>query len=126
MKFKVTPYLELMPLWQLLTMSMGRLHANLWVWNLALHPLLTDLISIVFTIEKMVKISIFIKKSAYKLVSFMFSHTDQVGRRVDEPFEQFRQYGALLSGQDGSKLTLKKAVFALISRLIHILNRFLH
>ena len=56
----------------------------------------------------------------------MFSHTDQVGRHVDEPFEQFRQYGALLSGQGGSKLTLKKAVFALISRLIHILNRFLH
>ena len=55
----------------------------------------------------MVKISIFIK-SAYELVSFMSSHTDQVGRRVDEPFQQFRQYGTSLRDQKGGKLTLKR------------------
>ena len=55
----------------------------------------------------MVKISIFIKKSAYELVSLMSSHTDQVDRRVDEPFQQFRQYATSLRGQDRGKLTLK-------------------
>ena len=50
----------------------------------------------------MVKISIFIKKSAYELVSLMSSHTDQVDRRVDEPFQQFRQYGISL----GTKILL--------------------
>ena len=52
----------------------------------------------------MIKISIFIKKSAYELVSLMFSHTDQVDRRVDEPFQQFRQYGTALHGQKGAKM----------------------
>ena len=45
------------------------------------------------------------------MVSLMSSHTDQVDRRVDEPFQQFRQYGTSLRGQkrgqDGGKLTLK-------------------
>ena len=60
----------------------------------------------------MAKISIFIKKSAYEFVSFMSSHTDQVERHVDEPFQQFRQYSTSLRaskrGQDGGKLMLKK------------------
>ena len=51
----------------------------------------------------MVKISIFIKKSAYELVSLMSSHTDQVDRRVGKPFQQFRQYGTSLRGQKGTK-----------------------
>ena len=51
----------------------------------------------------MVKISIFIKKSEYELVSLMSSHTDHVDRRVDEPFQQFRQYGTSLQGQKGAK-----------------------
>ena len=51
----------------------------------------------------MVKISIFIKESAYELTSLMSSHTDQVERRVDEPFQQFRHYGTSLLGQKWAK-----------------------
>ena len=51
----------------------------------------------------MAKISIFIKKSAYEFVSFMSSHTDQVERRVDEPFQQFRQYSTSCGPQKGAK-----------------------
>ena len=51
----------------------------------------------------MVKISIFIKESAYELIFLMSSHTDQVERRVDEPFQQFRQYGTSMRGQKKAK-----------------------
>ena len=76
------------------------------VWNLALYSLLTGfVISIVFTIEKqkIIKILIFIKESAYELTSLMSSHTDQMERRVDEPFQQFRQYGTSMRGQKKAK-----------------------
>ena len=51
----------------------------------------------------MVKISIFIKESAYELIFLMSSHTDQVERRMDEPFQQFRHYGTSLLGQKWAK-----------------------
>ena len=77
------------------------------VWNLALYPLLTGfVISVVLTIEKqqkIIKILIFIKEGAYELTSLMSSHTDQVERRVDEPFQQFRQYGTSMRGQKRTK-----------------------
>ena len=77
------------------------------VWNLALYPLLTGfVISVVLTIEKqqkIIKILIFIKEGAYELTSLMSSHTDQVERRVDEPFQQFRQYRTSMRGQKRTK-----------------------
>ena len=69
----------------------------------------------------MVKISIFIKKSAYELVSLMSSHTDQVDRCVNNLDNMAPHCGA----KKGSIIDVKKAVFALISRLIRMFNQFL-
>ena len=33
----------------------------------------------------------------------MSSHTDRVDKHVDEPFQQFRQYGASLKDRKGAK-----------------------
>ena len=67
--------MELMSLWQLVTMSTGKMVNRKW------------------------SKSRFSSKSAHELVSLMYSHSDQ----VDEPFQQFRQYGISLRGQKGTK-----------------------
>ena len=99
--------MELMPLWQLVTMSMGRLHTKFE----GLEPCTSSFVNgccdfYCFhyrkTIENGQNLD-FHQKSAYELVSLMSSHTDQVERHVDESFQQFRQYGISLRGQKGVK-----------------------
>ena len=76
----------------------------------------------------MVKISIFIKESAYELIFLMSSHTDQVERRVDEPFQQFRHYGTSLLGKKWAKTginNVKKSCFRInFSTYLHIKSIF--
>ena len=124
--------MELIPLWQLLTMSMGRLHVKLEGQEPCYSPFINGFWCFTCfhyrkTIENGQNLD-FHNKSAYELVSFMSSHTDQVDRRVNEPFQQFNQYGTSLRGQKGAKTGVnsrKKSCFCIIFSTQRILNQFL-
>ena len=95
--------MELMPLWQLVAISMGRLHAQFEGLEPCISPFFngfSDFCCFHYrkTIENGQNLD-FHQKSAYELVSLMSNHTDLVDKRVDEPFQQFRQYGTSLRGQ---------------------------
>ena len=102
--------MELMLLWQLLTMSMARLHAKFEGLEPCASPSVNGFCDFYCfhhrkTIQNCWNLD-FHQKSAYELVSLMSSHTEQVNSRVDESFQQFRQYGTSLRGQRRDKTGL--------------------
>ena len=99
--------MELMPLWQLVAMSMGRLHAQFDGLEPCISPFFNGFCDFCCfhyrkTIENGQNLN-FHQKSAYELASLMSNHTDLADKRVDEPFNNLDNIAPHCGDKKGSR-----------------------